>query len=351
MQELVPFVLKRKNMFIRLAALVISVACVVSLLAQTVFAKNTYVITDGDQVKVYSTYATNAEEVLVQAGVALDKDDTYTTQPGDGVSEITIQRSQTITVNNCGEILTATSYGETLEDLLNRLGVPAHGEYSVSLPMDTLTYDGMEVTVRHTVEGEEVYTVEIPFEITYCNDPSLPAGQEQILVPGVVGQMQIRAHVVYVNAAESDRTVLEETVIAQPVNQVVLVGTGTEETIDPDAPAIGDGVIVTADGEILTYTKSAQFLTTAYNHTDAGCDMTTATGTTVRLGTVAVDPTVVPYGTRMFIVSNDGKYVYGIATAEDCGGGVKGNHIDLYYPTTDECWQYGRRNATVYFLG
>ena len=341
---------KRKMSLLRVTALVIPMVLLL-LLSQTALAQNTYVITDGDQVKVYSTYATNAEEVLVQAGVALDKDDTYTTQPGDGVSEITIQRSQTITVNNCGEILTATSYGETLEDLLNRLGVPAHGEYSVSLPMDTLTYDGMEVTVRHTVEGEEVYTGEIPFEITYCNDPSLPAGQEQILVPGVVGQMQIRAHVVYVNAAESDRTVLEETVIAQPVNQVVLVGTGTEETIDPDAPAIGDGVIVTADGEILTYTKSAQFLTTAYNHTDAGCDMTTATGTTVRLGTVAVDPTVVPYGTRMFIVSNDGKYVYGIATAEDCGGGVKGNHIDLYYPTTDECWQYGRRNATVYFLG
>ena len=71
---------------------------------------------------------------------------------------------------------------------------------------------------------------------------------------------------------------------------------------------------------------------------------------TVRLGTVAVDPTVIPYGTRMFIVSNDGAYIYGIATAEDCGGGVKGNHIDLYFPTVDECWEYGVRSATVYFL-
>lgn len=351
MQELIPFVMKKKNMLIRLAALIVSLTCVICLLAPTVFAKNTYVITDGDQVKVYYTYATDAAEVLVQAGVELDEDDTYTTQPGDGVSEITIQRSQTITVNNCGEIMTATSYGETLEDLLNRMGIPAHGEYSVSLPMDTLTYDGMEVAVQHTVEGEETYTVEIPFEVTYCKDPSLPAGQEQILVPGVVGQMQVRTHAVYVNATESSRTVLEETVIAQPVNQVILVGTGTEETLGSDAPAIGDGVIVTADGEILTYTKSAQFKTTAYNHADAGCDMITATGTTVRWGTVAVDPKVVPYGTRMFIVSNDGAYVYGIATAEDCGGGVKGNHIDLYFPTTDECWQYGVRSATVYFLG
>ena len=351
MQVFTPFVMKRKNMVIRFVAVMITISCVMGLMAQTVFAKNTYVITDGDQVKVYSTYATDAAEVLTQAGVQLDADDTYTTQPGDGVSEITIQRSQSITVINCGETLLATSYGETLEDLLNRLGIPAHGAYTVSLPLDTLTYDGMEVTVKHVIEQEETYTVEIPFEITYCNDPSLAVGQEKIVVPGVAGQMRVKANVVYVNAKEESRTVLEETVVTQPVKQIVAVGTGTEETLDPTAPAIGDGVIITADGEVLTYTKSEKFLTTAYNHEDAGCDMITATGTTVRLGTVAVDPKVIPYGTRMFIVSSDGKFVYGIATAEDCGGGVKGKHIDLYYPTTDECWQYGRRNATVYFLG
>ena len=79
--------------------------------------------------------------------------------------------------------------------------------------------------------------------------------------------------------------------------------------------------------------------------------MTTATGTTVRVGTVAVDPTVIPYGTRMFIVSNDGNYVYGIGTAEDCGGAIKGNRLDLYYPTDAECFAFGRIGCTVYFLG
>ena len=143
---------------------------------------------------------------------------------------------------------------------------------------------------------------------------------------------------------------LSQEVVAESVNAIVAVGTGTEETLDENAFAIGDGIIITPEGEILTFDKAEQFKTTAYNHTDAGCDMITATGTTVRLGTVAVDPTVIPYGTRMFIVSNDGAYIYGIATAEDCGGGVKGNHIDLYFPTVDECWEYGVRSATVYFL-
>ena len=143
---------------------------------------------------------------------------------------------------------------------------------------------------------------------------------------------------------------INETVTRQPVNEIILVGTGEELAENSKAPAIGDGVIVTADGEVLTYSRKEKFRATAYTHTDSGCDMTTATGTQVRVGAIAVDPRLIAYGTRMFIVSNDGKYVYGIATAEDCGGGIKGDQVDLYFPTTKECFQFGKRGVTIYFL-
>jgi 3D (Asp-Asp-Asp) domain-containing protein len=78
--------------------------------------------------------------------------------------------------------------------------------------------------------------------------------------------------------------------------------------------------------------------------------MITATGTTVHIGTVAVDPRLIAYGTRMFIVANDGSYVYGISTAEDCGSSIKGNRIDLYYDSVEECNRFGIRDCTVYFL-
>ena len=113
---------------------------------------------------------------------------------------------------------------------------------------------------------------------------------------------------------------------------------------------IGDGVIITADGQVLTYSHTDQFLATAYTHTDPGCNMTTSTGTTVRVGTVAVDPRVIPYGTRMFIICNDGTYIYGIGTAEDCGGAIKNKRLDLYFPTDWECVQFGVHTCTVYFL-
>ncbi len=350
MQALISFVEKKKSLLIRLAALVLPVVVLLALLAPTVFAQTTYVITDGDQVKVYTTYATNPAAVLDQAGFELGEEDTYTTQPGDGVSEITVQRGQLIKINNCGVLMEVTSYGETLEVLLNRLGISAQGDYVVSQSLQTQTYDGMEVTVDCVVNTEQTYTVDIPYETVYCYDPTMPEGEQEVLVAGVMGQMQKTASVEYVNAEQTKHTVLQEIVTKQPVNEIVKVGTGEEVGTNSNAPAIGDGVIVTADGQVLTYSHTEQFRATAYTHTDAGCDMTTATGTTVRVGTVAIDPKVVPYGTRMFIVSNDGKYVYGIATAEDCGGGVKGKEVDLYFETTKECFKFGVRGCTIYFL-
>jgi 3D (Asp-Asp-Asp) domain-containing protein len=70
----------------------------------------------------------------------------------------------------------------------------------------------------------------------------------------------------------------------------------------------------------------------------------TASGTWPAVGTAAVDPEVIPLGTRLWIEG------YGEAVAEDTGGLVKGNIIDLYFPTEDQCWQWGRRQVEVRIL-
>jgi 3D (Asp-Asp-Asp) domain-containing protein len=53
----------------------------------------------------------------------------------------------------------------------------------------------------------------------------------------------------------------------------------------------------------------------------------------------------------MFLVANDGSHIYGVSEAEDCGGAIKGDRIDLYFPTYDECMAFGWRVCTVYLLG
>ncbi len=374
------FIRNKMTKFTRVAALLLPVVCMILLLTQTAFAKNTYLINDGGRVTVHTTYATDPATVLNEAGLELGKDDTYTTQEGIGMSEITVQRKQSVYIDQSGKTFEVTSYGETVGELLNRLNFNLTADDVVSAPLDTVIYNGMTLTISRSVEAEETCTSAIPFETTYCYDPSLNEGDEVVLTPGVEGQLLSTALVRYLNGEEISRSVISETVVRQPVNAVIAVGTYVEqaapETMPPEPapeppkkpqidkkpapskkpepskqPVIKDGVIITPEGEVLTYTRSMQSVATAYTNTDPGCSEWTATGTVARYGAIAVDPKVIPYGTRMYIVSNDGKYVYGTAVAEDCGGAIKGNRIDLYYDTEAECWDFGVRGCTIYFLG
>lgn len=351
MDFIAPLMLRRKRSFLKLVAMLLAAVCLVGTLSQTAQAANTFVITDGDAVKVHTSFATDPAKVLKEAGVALSAEDYYTTISGAGVSEINVQRLQSVTVYVRGEAVQVTTYGGTLQALFVRMGINVDDSVVVSMPLDTLTYNDMQVRVDWVNENTERYTVELPFETVRYDDPTLPKDEEKILVKGQVGQMLCAADVSYVNGKETNRVVFEETVIAEPVTQVIAVGTGEMVGQKNDAPIIGDGFIVLPTGEVLTYTHTDQFVATAYTHFDEGCDEYTSNGAKVKWGVVAVDPSIIPYGTRMFIIANDGSYVYGLSTAEDCGGAIQNKRLDLYMPTLEEAFQFGIRNCTVYFLG
>ncbi len=364
------FVKKKMTLLKRAAAVLLVVVCIVLLLTQTAFAKNTYVINDGNRVFLHTTYATDPAEVLDEAGLELGIDDTYTTQNGFGVSEITIKRNQTITVIQGQKRMQVNSYGETVEQLLSRIGLILTADDVVSLPMNTATYNGMELTISRSVKTEETYTAAIPHETVYCYDAALNAGEQTVLTPGVDGQLLCTATVTYVDGEEINRTVTSEVVIRQPVSEVVAIGTYVKQedpipmptdppvtqppvmdfpATEPDGmPVIGDGIITTPDGEVLTFTQKLDVVATAYSCN--GQPGITYSGTPARVGAIAVDPRYIPLGTKMYVVSNDGEYIYGVCTAEDTGGSIKGYKIDLYFNTFDECWIFGIRDCTVYIL-
>lgn len=70
----------------------------------------------------------------------------------------------------------------------------------------------------------------------------------------------------------------------------------------------------------------------------------TARGSYLRKGLVAVDPSVIPLGTRLYIPG------YGHAIADDTGGAIRGNRIDLAFDSYEEAIQFGRRDVTVYIV-
>ncbi len=325
------------------------VACLFSLPAA---AKNTYRITDGDRVLIFSTDATNPVDVLDEAGLALGKDDTYTTQESGDYSEIHVQRVQMVTIDNGGQILKTGTYGETVQQLLNRLDIVVGEDDTLSVALTDNTYADMTISISRRHDATETYAKSIPYTTQVRYDASLPAGEKKLISAGVPGEARVVEEVVYVNNQETSRKKISEEVIREPAPEVIAVSAKNDPTKEPGI-TISDGVITTETGEVLTYTGVKTMLATAYSCEGWGREGITATGTVARVGAIAVDPTVIPYGTRMFIVSSDGKYTYGVATAEDTGDPdfISGNRIDLYFDTVAECVEFGARDCQVYILG
>ena len=91
--------------------------------------------------------------------------------------------------------------------------------------------------------------------------------------------------------------------------------------------------------------KLTHYCNEAYEHICGYGDGLTAIGTKVKPGTtIAVDPKVIPYGTEIYIEG------YGWRVAEDCGGGVKGNHIDVAVDTHSEAMANGVKYSGVWVL-
>lgn len=330
---------------LRLGCGMLAMLGILILLAPTAFAK-TYVITDGGRT---ITYTAGPNETLDQANTEREETAAYTTQDG---AAITITRGLDVRLSWRGKESHVSSYGETVGELLARLDLDVTSQDTLSHPLDAQVTDGMELTVDCTIVRQETYTTTVPHEVSYCADISLPKGTEEVLIQGRDGELLCTAQVTYRNGVEVEREVLSESQTIVPITQIVAQGTGdAAEPQERTMPIIGDGYIVMPSGEVLTYYKTDYVTATGYTHTDAGCDMITSTGTTVHYGTAAVDPRFIPYGTRMLIVSLDGERYYGIATAEDCGGAIKRDKMDLYFSTHDECIEFGRRRCTIYFLG
>ena len=317
------------------------------LLWVSVCAEITYVITDGSRVLVHTTTATNPETVLGEAGLQLGSGDTFVaTETG----RIEVCRGKTVTVDYHGERIEVVSPGESVEELLGRLELSVGAEDWVSVPLGTEVCDGMVVRIGKEVRQREIYTMALPHETIRCSDGSLPEGTEKVITPGTDGQVLVEAAVTYVGGVETGRKILGRQVVTQPAREIIAVGTAAPAP-EKTGPVIGSSTITLPTGEVLTYTEKVSCLATAY--TCEGYVGTTATGTRARVGAIAVDPEVFPYGTRFFILTKDGEYIYGIATAEDCGSKkyIYGTRLDLYFDTKKECVQFGARSCDVYILG
>ena len=239
----------------------------------------------------------------------------------------------------------------TVSSALRETGYELGDEDTANYEMTDEIFNGMSIEIGRVTYREVTEEREIDYKVIEKESDSLYIGEVEIETYGQMGIQTIVTKEKLLNGEVVSSEELSNEVTQEPVDEVVLIGTKEEEEIiswDDSIEADTTGsTLIDHNGKKVSYSSVLTGSCSAY--TGGGI---TASGLPAAVGNVAVNPNVIPYGTRLYICSPDGSFVYGYATAADTGGAfLYGGYLaDLYYDTVDECYSFGIRTMNVYIL-
>ncbi len=275
---------------------------------------------------------------------------------------IVVERAFDITVTADGLNYRLRAVHGTVEDALRMTNVLLEEHDVVNPALDADLSANLAITVDRVVYLSKTRNEEIPYETVKENTDTLYVGQTKTVEAGVAGEKLIAYREKVVNGEVVETTIETETILTEAKPAKVLVGTAKKpaaQSVQTVAPASSNGMIsalgmpsgleIGSDGAPTSYRYFIDGLSAAYT---APKGAKTATGRSVMPGYIAVNPQQIPYGTEMWIVSHDGKYVYGYAIAADTGGFASQGRFttDLFFNTETECVNFGARNVRIYIL-
>ncbi len=318
-----------------------------------VHRSQTVEIYDDEELVATVTVAGTVQDALDKAGIKLGEKDTVSPSADTVLTEdqeVYITRSESVKVIADGKTEYVPFTTGTVADVLDRQGISLGKNDEVSPSLDTELSIGDTVVVERVTYKIRVTTETLEYDTVTKSDSTVPSGTTKILQTGENGARTVAYKDKIVNGEVAESEELKEQVLKEPVDQVIAKGTKVAVTATntisqmslPSKYTLKDGVPTNA---LKTITGPA----TAYS---ASSGAKCATGVTAQTGYVAVDPKEIPYGSELYIVSADGKQVYGYAIAADTGGFTKTTNVvvDLYMNTNAQCCQWGRRNVVIYVL-
>ena len=242
-----------------------------------------------------------------------------------------------------GQVRTLATYGEPVSQVLDAVGVTLDSDDKISIPWTPPRKPAMTIVVTRVETKTLTYEEAVPAGEQVFHNNVLQPGQETVLEEGSDGMQTVTANVTYENGVEVSRTVTDTNVTTEAKDRIVIRGA---ESAAMPTDAEGNA-IVTAGGEVLEYERVINGKATAYNC--PGYVGHTASGTVAEVGKVAVDPSVIPLGSKC----TSSPRTASTSTATALRGHrrlIKGNKVDLYFSTWDECIQFGYRPVTIYVV-
>ncbi len=265
-----------------------------------------------------------------------------------------------VTITADGETIAKKVSGKTVEHAVVAAGISIGADDFTEPALAEKLTDNMNITLYRVELRERNETEDIDYGTDYELTDSQYEDQRTLLKAGTKGSKAVVYEDRFVDGELVSSTALSEETLKEPENELVRkgtkkrpaslktypttlpVGTPISEMPNPSYLTIG------TDGIPTTYSQVINAKATAYCIPGG----ITSTGKRAQTGYIAVDPKEIPYGTEMYIVSADGRYVYGYCIAADTGSYIYSVDwtVDLYMNSEQQCVNWGRRDVIIYVL-
>lgn len=304
-----------------------------------VIKANTITINNCGEEQTISLAKGTVEEVLNRTGITLAENQSVTPSLNTvitGDMNIYVYNSKNIELTTNGTEMTVKAPEGTVENALNILGYENTDDDILNVDKNAQIEDDMKITLKKVTYVDEKSTEKISYKTVEKDSDDIMTGESEVSQKGVDGEKEVTKRCKYIDGKYDSTKVIDEKVTKEPVDKIVLNGTKR-------------GTITDTSGAPVSYSYMVSGSGTAYT---AAPGALTATGVPVYEGGVAVNPAIIPYGSKLYIEAADGSHVYGYATAIDTGGALMDGSaiVDLFYFSYDDCVNFGRRDVNVYVL-
>ncbi|MBE6780420.1 MAG: DUF348 domain-containing protein [Ruminococcaceae bacterium] len=335
----------------RLRALSMLTALTIAVVTLLHTSIHTIEVFDGERTYVVTSLSRNVASVMSKMKFKSDKYAILNTNIFYGTTSVQITYGFPVYITQGDKTTKIEFFGGTVADALKQAGFTVDEHDFVEPALDT------QITATQYIDYTDIgytsgtYTEAIPFDTKTEYTSALNKGVSKVTKPGVKGSQLVNYTQKTVNGVPTLKEIVSTTVLSQPINAVQLMGTkpipaNPKNWVSTIVPK--NEIALDANGVPIKYKSKMTVRATAYTHTGNR----TATGVWPKPGHIAVNPKIIPYGTKMFIKTVDGKYIYGYAVAADTGGFIKKHPtgIDLFMDTERQCINFGVRKAEIYIL-
>ena len=305
---------------------------------------------DGEIVLVECAYNEKVSDLLARADITLEEEDVVEPAESTQVSEITevvIHRGYPVYVKADGNTTEFSAYYHTAGEIMERAGIVLEQDDYIDCDPGKVLEEGDIITVtRVRYEKAESYET-VPYSTITQTSNLVSMYKSEVTQQGENGTRTNISLVKYVDGKRVSETAVSSEITKEPVPEIISKGAALSTPYskkDPEDLVLENGL--PAEYETILTGKSCAYTAPLGNGT--------ASGRKLEIGTVAVDPAIIPYGSELYIVSTDG-YVYGYAVAADTGDlTAHGVLVDLYMGNMEDYFEeslnYGARQVNIYVL-